>query len=443
MKKYFLILPLVAVMLLGTAYTTYAGTAKWSLAKSFLKQGDYPKALLETEKVLKKTPDDIVALRLKANILLALKRDAEAVETLRKALQIDTESVATKYYLGKALLYAGGLGEAMILWNEVITDAPESMYAQHAMKMMPKLESTKVNLRVSDPKKLKVIVRAAREYDTNVSSRAKNSTETSPKASGRFVFSGYLKYDITKQRYKNKNFSSSLAYSVYQSYHDRKIYNDYDVTSQNISFSVGKDTIVADKDVKFTLKANVSKVHLANESYSDGFGIGFDTGIVFSKKAYLKLGVNADFADYKDDSAYPVYYNRDGKTFSFDATQYFYFMDNKFILAPHYKYINDNTDGMQFRQKSYHVGLSTYAQVACDTNVAITVKYMSKDYEEFTPDPKRLDDVYSVTVSVSRGLLGVEGLNCEISYNYKESFSSRDYADYERSVTSMAVNYEF
>ena len=69
-----------------------------------------------------------------------------------------------------------------------------------------------------------------------------------------------------------------------------------------------------------------------------------------------------------------------------------------------------------------------------------SVRYEEEDYVEFVPDPRRVDDVWTWSVSLSRPVC-CDAVEARIGYTSVESGSNRAYADFERDVVSMGLNW--
>jgi tetratricopeptide (TPR) repeat protein len=87
--------------------------ASYSEAFSYFYAGEWKQASKEVEQVLKNKPSDIQALELKGRILLAEKKNPDAIKVFLQVLEIDPKSYSTQYYLGDAAFAEREWGDAM------------------------------------------------------------------------------------------------------------------------------------------------------------------------------------------------------------------------------------------------------------------------------------------------------------------------------------------
>ncbi len=86
--------------------------------------GRHTEALDLTEALLKSAPQDHGAWELKAQLLLKLRRPAEAVAPARLAAELDPDCPVAHAYLAEAYHAAGKLSEAEAAWTEALDRAP-------------------------------------------------------------------------------------------------------------------------------------------------------------------------------------------------------------------------------------------------------------------------------------------------------------------------------
>ncbi|MCZ7635939.1 MAG: tetratricopeptide repeat protein [Verrucomicrobia bacterium] len=86
--------------------------------------GRHEEALVLTEALLGSAPQDHSLWELKAQLLLKLRRPAEAIAPARLAAELDPDCPVAHSYLAETLHAAGKLDEALAAWTEALDRAP-------------------------------------------------------------------------------------------------------------------------------------------------------------------------------------------------------------------------------------------------------------------------------------------------------------------------------
>jgi tetratricopeptide (TPR) repeat protein len=106
-----------------------------ALARTYFAQGDLETALRQLDSALKATPNDLAALNLRGEVLLALKRFDEAEASFEKALSIRPEWTVPYQNLGEARLAQGDAAGAVAAFSNVGKDSPNSMLAAYKLAL--------------------------------------------------------------------------------------------------------------------------------------------------------------------------------------------------------------------------------------------------------------------------------------------------------------------
>lgn len=422
-----------------------------SRVASLIKAENYREALAATDLALKQKPEDVTLLRLRGVSLMEENRIDEAVRVLRQAVGLDPESVACRYYLAQALAYQGRVHEAVRLLEAVQAAAPQSEYARLSATVLPELrllaqssqEIGDVPTVAAQPqKRFSVDLRLAAEYDTNIPARADSDPDPSPKRGGRLAGSANLEYRPLDQKLDSAPVTLGLGYVGYQSLHERKSLQIYDVTQHAGIAYVQRNGQLGGKPYELRLGGRFEFTDVDYHRYSRAIRAEASASLQPAAWTVIALRYGIAGKEFDNDTVLPKLFSRDSLEQSFGVTQFFYLLKNRLILGVGYAYAADDADGLLFQQNSHQY--TALAQIALPGQFTLrtTLEYLQDGYVNFVPSPRRIDDIWRVTNTLSRPLF-VKNLSAEVGYLYETSNSTRDFADYQRTVYSIALNYNF
>lgn len=136
-------LGLVLVLGLGTLSPQPAAAMDAELddMARLYRAGEYEAVYEASVRLLEQHPDNPFLLRLKGICQMDLGQTRTAMGILRRALEADPDSIATRYYLAQAHAYEGELISAAQRLGEILALAPDSAYAEQARRILPELEN--------------------------------------------------------------------------------------------------------------------------------------------------------------------------------------------------------------------------------------------------------------------------------------------------------------
>ncbi|MBN1669485.1 MAG: tetratricopeptide repeat protein [Kiritimatiellae bacterium] len=411
-------------------------------AASLIKARQYAPAVQELDRLLTERADDILLLRLKGVCLMELGQSDEAAAVLKRAVALAPENVACRFYLAQALAYRGSVAEALRELGKVREMAPDSPYAERAATVIPKLHQLALSAQPMPAKRRwNVAARIAGEYDDNVPARSKHDEDGGSTDAWRALLSLYLEYRLLDQKIEKTPFTLGAAYSVYANWHEDDLYTDYDLV-------VHSGTVFVRKSGRRLLPYNLeiagsySDVQLGTEPYSETAEARGELSIQWADWAVAAPRYSMSWKGFEDDTVQPDLYSRDGLDQTIGIDQYFYLFDNRLILGLGYGYRTARTEGGTFDIDSHNGQMSASVALPLNLRIRTRVEYADEDYIEYTPDPRRTDDSWTVSTSLSRAVCG-DWLRAELNHTYVTSQSTLAFAEFDRNVYGASLRGSF
>lgn len=419
-----------------------AAAEYWEDAVAHIEADRYPQALVELDRLLAERPADSFVLRLKGFVLIALDRDPEAIPVLEEAVATDPDDTAAHYYLGQAYGYSGYIGQAIERLEYVRRVAPGSRYAAASEDLLARLYNLAATTGAGySERRWEASFQGGWKYDDNVPARADDDPDSSPTDSTSFTLSGYGKYELLRLDELAVPVRAGAEISGYQSIHSRDVFEAYDLTSATGRLFAYARGDVAEMPWSLNTDVGATRAWLDEDPYSIEYFVGLTADLQLNDYVIPSIGYRYTDMDFENDSASPEFFSRDGQEQVASAGANVYLLDNRLILGATYRYTSSDTDGTQFEVDSHGVDSFIYATLPAGFNLTLRGSYSEEDYEEFVPDPTRLDDVVTLGATVDRELL--DGLEVSVSYTNTEADSNRDFAEYDREVVDLAVRYAF
>lgn len=444
----------IAALIVAVACPVICPAETHTRAAELLAAGDHAGALAEADRALAASPHDLTLLKIKAVAQMERGNPMAAARTLEGALRIHPESVSCRYYLAQALAYAGELASSLALCREVIARAPESEYAKMAAKIVPDLERLLQQKQAqgaaaaavtSDApahvtKRWDFLARTAVEYDDNVPAHSDHEPGNPPKGSFRNVVAVAGEVRPLDQVMDHTPLTVGVCGSAYQSFHWRGALSAFDLTSFNGGAYLSRVGALPALEWPYRVKVLGGYQHnrLDGDPFNDQVDAGAAVEVQHGGLALTSLWFTQTWRAFRKDTATPGMTSRDGSGWSPGIAEHFYLWDNRVDLSVDYAYADWHTEGRQFDLESHTVGLGARVALPCRFALAVRGQYQTEDYAEFTTRPRRLDDVWTAAVSLSRPIWG-EWLVAELSYTRIESSSKQNLADYTRNIGGIAL----
>ncbi|HSH42494.1 MAG TPA: hypothetical protein VK973_10270 [Arenicellales bacterium] len=419
-----------------------AAAEYWEDAVTHIEADRYAQALAELDRLLAERPADSFLLRLKGFVLIALDRDPQAIPVLEEAVTSDPDDIAAHYYLGQAYGYSGYIGQAIERLEHVRQAAAGSRYAAASEELLERLYNLAASTGTGySEQRLEASIQAGWKYDDNVPARADDDPDSSPTDSTSVTLSGYGKYEFLRMDELAVPVRAGAEISGYQSIHNREVFEAYDLTSATGRLFAYARGDVAEKPWTLNADAGATRAWLDEDPYSIEYFVGITADLQLNDYVIPSIGYRYTDMDFEDDTESPEYFSRDGREHVASAGATVYLLDNRLILGATYRYTSSDTEGTQFQVDSHGVASFIYATLPAGFNLTLRGSYSEEDYEEFVPDPTRLDDVVTLGATVDREFL--DGLEVSVSYTTTEADSNRNFAEYDREVVDLAVRYAF
>jgi len=414
-----------------------------------IKAQDYSAGLQATDAQLASAPRDATLLRLKGICLMEKNQTDEAVKVLRQAVALDSQSIACRFYLAKALAYQGATIEAVQLLEEVVKAAPDSEYGRLATEVLPQLrqlaqtvEQVPADASALHPRRYSVNLRVAGEHDDNVPYIAKNEGGSRPKDSFRLATSTYLEFRPLDQKIDATPVTLGLGYAGYVSFHDRPSMRAFNVEQDAVLAYLSRAGTVLEKPYEFRVGGRFDYTELDRHLYSRSARLDTSFTLQPANWAVSVLQYSAAWTNFADDTILPALFARDGREQSLGFTQYIYLWENRLLLGVGYAYVWDGTTGQLFHESCHHITLSAQVSLPWRLTFKAFGEYRHETYFDYVPAPHRLDDIFSVTAAISCPVV-IDNLTAEFAVTSESADSAQGFAAYRRNVVSLALNYSF
>lgn len=415
----------------------------WRRAGELIQAGAYADAVEELDRLLAEKPDDVLLIRMKAISLIHLGKYDKAASLLRQAIEMDPETIASRYYLAQALASRGNVVEAAELLNEVQKRAPESLYAKRAKEILPQLENLQAAQQVLESKgRWSGSVSLAGEYDDNILAQAREDDADSARESFRWIPSVYLEFHPWDEKLDNAPLTIGGGYAFYQSFHERYILNDFNVTTMSPRLFLRKTGEVGSRHYMIGVESDYTFVRLGSRTFSHESGIKTYADLQLQDWMVFSPSYSIKFQNFKSDTSSPETFSRDGYRQSLGAGLFFYTLANRLILGAAYFYRPAHTDGSVFDANSHQVSGTAQISLPWKFRVTSGLEYESDKYVNYTPEPERSDHTITVFAGLSRPIWR-DKLFLEANYTSARSYSEKSFAEYRRNVFSLSTRYYF
>ncbi|MBI4849382.1 MAG: tetratricopeptide repeat protein [Nitrospirae bacterium] len=431
MKKNILLI--AATMLFLFANLLYASEADYEkhIAKGVvsLEKKNFDKAVGEFRAALGEKPDDPVAA-LYLGIALSRTNNIEAEAQLAKALSYNVREPRTNLELGIYYYNRGRDDEAREYFENTLKYGRDTEFAEDARGYLMLLAGT------GKPRPWSVNLSVGEQYDSNVVLGPEDGTlssNISRESDWRTVLYGKGKYNF----YKDRNIEGSVAYSIYQSLHNRL--NEFNVT-QHLFELKGSYRISPVLTLKGLYSTEYAYVGWDDYDYafsispslviSEGAGLSTEFEYKYKRTRFMDSGFFEDNSD------------RTGEDNIVGVTQNI--PVNDFISAKAGYYYNEDQTAMTFWDyRGNRIFTEFRFRFPAGIYAGLNGEYYYKRYKDSAraADDNREDRIYTAAVSVSK--IFMERFSVTAGQNYIRDDSNTAAYDYERWVTSLFLNVKF
>lgn len=413
----------------------------WRAPLEFMKTGDFSAALEELERLLEERPGDVLLLRLKGISQLELDRVGEAVETLRLATQGDPDNEAARFYYAKSLAYAGRLEQAIDELEELQRRSPASPYAEQAGTVIENLQSLLVSADARpESKRWDLYARVAGEHDDNIPARP--DPDAGPSSSYRAVASACYELRVVEEELDDAFATAGLSLSAYGSRYARKEFDEYNLNVVSAGLFTKKNLSLGSRPAELALDFGYTVTELGHDPFSTAWNSGLRFDVQCADSVVISSHYSLTWQDFEEDTLWPYLFSRDGRDHGLGADLYFYLLDNRLIVSAGYLYNTSDTEGSQLEVEGHAYSGSLTFRLPLQLVLSGSLCYSEDEYVDFSPEPERLDDVVTVTTSLSR-YIWKDNLNLEISYSHTRADSNLAFAEYRRNIIGLSVAARF
>lgn len=397
--------------------------------------GDYHAALEGFENLLREYPQDVLLHRFRGVALLRIEKPKEAVIALERALEVDSSNVAAHYYLGEAYAAMKKGEEARREYQWVIAHDE----AEYRARAQQSLFYTLGEAFRPKPKKLNLSITAGYEFDTNATFKSNddNFTTASDQNSGRYLTTIIGSYQVYQ-----KNRFTMLADAFYA----QNILNDFP-TINTYTPGYGVSMIYAfrvfNKPVFFSLRDGQTFTLLKDKLFvfTNALSARFITSL--NTKLRTSLGYTFLVSKYDSSGSFPPLTDRDGfgHLFSFSNTYYFN-QARTFYASAGYTFERHDTEGNNFIRNVNGGNLGIHMPLLWRFEGDVDFRFRDSNYLKYgsTP-PKRRDDVFTLSVTLSRPL--TKHLTLLWNYVFEDSRAKNNLYEYTKHRFGASITYRY
>lgn len=424
----------------------------WETPVALIEEEHYSAALESLDSALAQYPTDSLLLRLKGYVLFITDRDVEAVPVLEAAVAADASDLAARYYLAQALAYAGRVQESISDLEDLIALDPSSEYAVKAREWLPQLRPLQsqapaetfdvpvehVTLdNVEKPgKRWTLVLQTGLKYDSNVPASSDH-----PQSSWASVISGFGSYDFLRPSLDNTPFRLGVSSSAYQLWYFKKELSSYNVTGYALEPYASYKGQIGPFPFQISLNGSWEVVWLDGSWFNTDWKAGSSLDVFLLDWLLGGLKFQYTNSTYDNDTPYPEFYSRDGNTYDGMAELTAFLLDGRLTVGLGGGMAAYDTKGSQYEALSPKARVFAAYELPYGFNLSFAAEYQGSNYYQFSPDPTRLDHVWTLGPTLRKTIW--EGLSASVSYTFITAVSSQTFAEYQRHVVDFGLTYEF
>ena len=402
--------------------------------KAFI-QRDYQKALDGFNKLAEKYPANLTIKRYQAICLDRLGRSREAADLLRQILLISSQAVSVHYHLGTIYYKLQEAELAEQHFNEVVSIASNSEYAELANVYLDAIANQRFNfLKPGAPKRWSLygILGVADDIGSRRSFDGEDRSGTR--------VSGYLSANYYYLR--NHDWSGTIGFSLFRSSHNHDSLDDNDFKQWGLRTSLQHQTQVVGKPTVLRFSIDYKDLKFGSRDYSDGLSGSFNARVRFTESTATNF-----YFLYGQDKFEPL--------LTFDPDFVVTRQDLSYLGIDHSVYLNDrkielgagvfgnkiNADNDNFNREGFGGRLFTRFSLPYKFQLRLSATYRTDDYPDHSSPINREFDSLYYGAGLSRPL----GKNFSLNLTYRkyDIDYSTDFGDTDNGIIGMYLSYVY
>lgn len=397
--------------------------------------GKFEKALAGFEALQIRFPEEPLIQRFRGLALMKLGKKEEAFAAFDQGVKKFPDNIAMRYYLAESLVGLGKMEEARHSLQTVI-EKDAGTYRAKAEQM---IFYTLQGQAPPKPKPWTVYISNGYEYDTNATYRADDPEERVPgdQNSGRYssIFSGtYQFYQKGRHTVTGDGF---YAQSLYDDFINLNTYTPGGGVSLLSGFSL------FNRPAYLNLREGQSLTYLKDVVYLWSNTLSPSFIYMVSRMFKTTLGYRWSYNDYTNDGTAPSYTNRDGNAHTATILNTHYLNDTrKLYYSFGYDFDYANTKGVNYQKYGHALRGLVHAPLFEKVEGELSYIFKESDYPKYGySGPKRLDDVHTLTITLSRPIrtwLILNGL-----YIFENARSKNNAYQYFKHVFGVKINIQY
>jgi tetratricopeptide (TPR) repeat protein len=398
------------------------------------------------------TDRDVFLLRLKTFCLVELRQYRSALRTADEVLALSPGDTYAAFYRAQALAGLHLEEEALLQVQQVVRSAPESAAGKLVRSEIPSLEAgtalsdgksllTNPGAEQATASRLNGRIGAGIGYDSNPDFVPKDSAQ-SPRDSAYLEGALSVTANVLSERLDESPIGLALIADAYRSHYIDSELDSLDYTIADASLAVSKEFHVKDIVLNATLSPGFRYAWLGSAPFYHS--VLFNGRIDAQFTAALQGWISCSYSpnSFNDETAFPDFFDRDGSSNDLSAGLSLWMLDNTLWLQAGYTFNYDDADGSNVEKRSHGAFVTAWLHLPWELQVGAGARFGFPYYQRYVPDPKRSDDMLEVSLSVRRPLF-LNGLEAVISGKYLRSQSNQSFADYDRWVGTLSLQYSF
>lgn len=413
-------------------------TLKPKVKEAVIELADTLYQLGETEDALKNVglaeKEDIEPAQtafLKGLVLSKMGKNLEAVESFKKAKDLDKKlAQSADYQIAVATLQEGKLNEAKLIFKEIVVKDPNADIAQFSNQY---IDAITKRLKAERPFRLNLGIQY--QYDDNVLLKPGDSAVAAGITDEDDSLEAYTLRTEYAPRLKGP-FGIKAQYSFYLNNHHKFATHDvqshtialvpsYNFKSSSINLLASYNYTFVD-DYKYLSTITLSPTYtfiFTQKQFASGF-------LRYQHKEYLKPPINADE-------------DRDSNDYAIGASWFYLIKENKGFLNARYEFNKEDTDGRNWGYNGNKIGLAFLYPITEKLNFNIGGEaYFQRFDETHTAFNKKRDD-NTYTVSSMLSYTVYDDVDIQVQYIYISGDSNIAVYDYDKNIASIGVEVGF
>ncbi|MDP3704027.1 MAG: tetratricopeptide repeat protein [Candidatus Omnitrophota bacterium] len=405
---------------------------------TFLKAGDFRRALDALDVLEKQYPNDPLIMRYRAIVLDHLGRYDEALDLYAQLLARDPNHAPTRFFRAQTYHRMGKREEATKELEWVKEHSPSKEYRVWAQEELRRPGATAE--RRAERKKFYLFGNTGWEYDSNIPLKSNDpgvTTQAGDQNASRLLANLGLGYRAIQQRGNRLDFT----YTTRQSLNDDSL-NEFNFTSQELAAEGRRRVELWDREVTLGARYELSGGFLDGDTFSldNQLRLSSDVRLTPRTRTYLYNRFTA--SDYGKDGSNPPQTSRDGFGYDAGLTQYFYSEDFRSYAFAGQEFNLDETRGANFTRRGLTMRWGVHVPVpkAPKTDLDAALSFQFGKYPRFTslstrePD-RRHDTNWNTYVSLTHRLR--PRLSLRVFWRVINANNRNDVFQYDRQVAGV------